>query len=382
MKILHLCLSNFYIDEYNYQENVLPRVNKEDGHDVMIIASTETFVENSKIGYVEPAEYVTEYGVPIKRIPYKRICNAFSTHKLRFYKGLYEEILKFNPDVIMSHDLAFGSICDVIKYLKKHKNVKFYADTHTAAYNSGMNWLSLHVLHRMFYKHCVRKAYPYLEKYFYIGESEKEFNIKNYGIESYKMEYFPLGGTIINIEEYNEKRMIRRKELNVADEELLIIHSGKLNKQKKTIDLLRAFEEVPKLKAKLVIIGQIPDYLKNEFFNFVENDNRVVYLGWKTGSELQEYLCAGDLYAQPGSVSATAQNAICHKNIVMLYPHKDYVVNYDYGNILWVENVNDMVEIFKNFEHNKYDIDKMLKGSEYCAESILNYKKLAAKLYL
>ena len=42
MRILHLCLSCFYIDGYNYQENILPRINHEDGHDVRILASTET----------------------------------------------------------------------------------------------------------------------------------------------------------------------------------------------------------------------------------------------------------------------------------------------------------------------------------------------------
>lgn len=39
MKILHLCLACFYIDGYTYQENILPRINREDGHDVRILAS-------------------------------------------------------------------------------------------------------------------------------------------------------------------------------------------------------------------------------------------------------------------------------------------------------------------------------------------------------
>ena len=66
MRILHLCLACFYIDGYNYQENILPRINHEDGHDVRILASTETYVDNLHLGYVEPREYVTEYGVPIQ----------------------------------------------------------------------------------------------------------------------------------------------------------------------------------------------------------------------------------------------------------------------------------------------------------------------------
>lgn len=50
MKILHFCLSCFYIDNYDYQENQLVRVNVEDGHDVLVVASTETYNDkNSSI---------------------------------------------------------------------------------------------------------------------------------------------------------------------------------------------------------------------------------------------------------------------------------------------------------------------------------------------
>ena len=65
MKILHCCLSCFYIDNYNYQENLLPRQNKIDGHDVSIIASTEVYINNTKLGYCEPKKYVNEDGIPV-----------------------------------------------------------------------------------------------------------------------------------------------------------------------------------------------------------------------------------------------------------------------------------------------------------------------------
>ena len=43
MRILHLCLSAFYIDEAGYQENHLVQQHVKDGHEVLVIASTETF---------------------------------------------------------------------------------------------------------------------------------------------------------------------------------------------------------------------------------------------------------------------------------------------------------------------------------------------------
>ena len=278
MKILHLCLACFYIDNYTYQENILPRINHEDGHDVRILASTETYVDNAHLGYVEPAEYFTEYGVPIKRLPYVKAGNGFVTHKFRAYPHLYEEIAAFAPDVILSHDLSYWSVLDVIRYKKAHPQVKLYADTHADYYTSGTNWLSLHILHRVFYRRLVRLALPALT-------------------------------TLMDV------------------------------------------------------------------------DPRVTYLGWKSGADLQEYLCAAYLYCQPGKVSAIMQNAVCCRCPVMLYPHPDYKEGYDYGNILWEKDEADMSRVFRQLAAGEIDLAALRRGSVRCAEELLDYRTLAARLY-
>lgn len=381
MKILHLCLACFYIDGYNYQENILPRINKEDGHEVHILASTETYVDNVRLGYVEPSEYVTEYGVPIKRLPYVKVGTRFSTVKFRKYPHVYEEIAAFAPDVILSHDLTYWSVLDVLRYKKDHPEVEFYADTHTAAYNSGTNWLSLHVLHRVYYRFLTRRILPYLEKYFYIGEGERLFAVQNYGVPESMMEHYPLGGTIIPEAEYQSLRAKRRAELGLAEDELLLVHSGKLDSPKRTDKLLRSFAAVPELKAKLAVIGSIPEDRKALLTSLMEADGRVVYLGWKTGEELEEYLCACDLYCQPGSGSATMQNAVCRNCPQMLYPHASYRKYNDWGNVFWVETEADMAAVFRQLAEDPSVLAPMEEGSRRCARELLDYRKLAARLY-
>lgn len=381
MKILHLCLACFYIDGYNYQENVLPRINKEDGHDVRIIASTETYIDNQTLGYVEPSEYVTEYGVPIKRLPHVKIGTGFTTVKIRKYPNLYEEIAAFAPDVIMSHSLSYWSVLDVVRYKKEHPAVKFYADTHTAAYNSGKNWISMHLLHRGLYRWVIQKALPYLDKYFYIGASERDFSKENYGVPAELMEYFPLGGNLPKEEIYQKNRAERRKELCLGEDELLLLHSGKLDALKRTEDLLKAFAAVSQLKAKLVVIGSIPENMTATLLPLMEADKRVVYLGWKSAPELLEYLCACDLYCQPGSVSATMQNAVCCGSPVMAYPHLPYTEDLDYGNILWVKTQEDMADAFRSLAEGDTDLAVLRNGSDKCARELLDYRALAARLY-
>ena len=113
----------------------------------------------------------------------------------------------------------------------------------------------------------------------------------------------------------------------------------------------------------------------------MEVDNRVVYLGWKSAPELVGYLCACDLYCQPGSVSATLQNAVCCGSPVMAYPHLPYTEALDFGNILWVETPEDMESAFKKLAEQKIDLTVLRKGSERCARELLDYRALAARLY-
>lgn len=381
MRILHLCLANYYIDGYRYQENVLARVNAEDGNDVRIIASTETFVDNRSLGYVQPSEYMTEYGVPIERLPYKKVGTHFMTIKLRYYQGLYDRIKAFAPDVIMAHGANFGSVVDVIRYKREHPEVKLFVDTHAWADNSGKNWLSLHVLHRIFYRRLMQKTIPYMERFFYPSIMEKRFSIENYGVPEDIMEFFPLGSDIPSPEAYAQARARRREELGVQADELLFVHSGKLEKEKRTKELLLAFAAVPALRAKMAVIGSIPEERREELMSLIEKDERVVYLGWKPSEELQEYLCACDLYLQPGTVSITMQNAVCCGCPVLIYPHEAYRESFDYQNLIWAETEEDMADAFRQVADGTIDLDALKRNSIRCAEELLDYRKLARRLY-
>ena len=138
---------------------------------------------------------------------------------------------------------------------------------------------------------------------------------------------------------------------------------------------------MPELKAKLAIIGSIPEKEKETLLPLMESDERVVYLGWKQAPELLEYLCACDLYCQPGSVSATLQNAVCCGSAILSYPHMIYTEGLDYGNILWAESCADMEEIFRNLAGGKVDLEALREGSRKCARELLDYRTLAARLY-
>ena len=151
MKILHICLAQFYIDDFSYQENVLPRIHQLQGHSVAILASTETYI-GTKLGYVKPAAYQTKEGIAVTRIPYVSWLPHAVAKKLRIYKGVMKVIERFDPEIIFIHDCQFISIKEIARYANRHKDLKIYVDGHTDFINSGKSWVSKNVLHKMIYR--------------------------------------------------------------------------------------------------------------------------------------------------------------------------------------------------------------------------------------
>lgn len=380
MRIAHVGLACFYTEGMTYQDNQLSEQNVRDGHEVLYISNASKYV-NGEVVNTGYEDVVLSSGVRLVRLPYERIINAYLSDKLRLVKGLYELLDSFEPDVIFSHDLCYLSVYDVIRYKKTHPKVRLYADTHTDEKNSGRNWISLNIQHRIIYKHLYQKAYPYLEKFFYISQERKDFAVKHYGLPEDKMEFYPLGGTILSDDEYEKLRREGRAELGASDGELIFIHSGKLDAAKRTEELLRAFAAVPELKARLFVCGSLPEDMREKLSALFNADSRVAYLGWKTADELIRLLCACDFYLQPGSQSATLENALCCRKAAMLYPHKAYTADYDYSNIVWVDTEEDMENCFRAIHAGEISLANMGERSRNCAEEIFDYRKLAARFY-
>ena len=380
MKIAHIGLASFYTDGMTYQDNMLSEQNVRDGHSVLYVSNAAKY-ENGKIVQTGFEDIILPCGVRLVRMPYVRCISASLSDKIRKVSGLYELFCDFAPDVILCHGLCFYSVLDVIKYVKKHPEVKLYADTHADYGNSGKNWLSLHILYRIFYRYLAQKALPYVKKLLYTSYERKDFFIENYGYPEEITEFYPLGGMIPDDSEYEEMRSRRRKELELSENTLLFIHSGKMNAEKKTAELLDAFYSVPELDAKLIIAGSVSDDMKDELLPRFECDKRVKYLGWLTADKLIEYLCAGDMYLQPGTVSATMENAMCCRCAQMLRPTEAYTKAFPKDMAFWVSNENDILSAFKEISGNPEIIGRMRASAYACACDMLDYRKLAARLY-
>lgn len=352
MKILHLMLSNFYIDDANYQENIIPRINKRDGNDVLIVASTDIFVQNNILGSTRTGEYINEDGIKVIRIPYAFNFSNFLAKKIRAYKGLWKIMEDFQPDVILFHGAAAYEINTVGRYVKKFPKVKFYVDSHEDAHNSARGFFSKKILYRLFYSEILKRNLKYISTIYYITKETRNFIKDVYGIRDNKLKFLPLGGEVPPTEEREKFRINLRNELDIDDNHILCIHSGKLDAFKRTSDILESFSKVKRNDLSLIIIGSIDKSFEPIMEKYLAEDKRIKFLGWKKAYELKQYLMASDLYIQFRGQSATMQQAVCNGSIVAVYPYESHL-DLLKESCFYIKEKEDLITLFETITIDK-----------------------------
>lgn len=304
MKILHCCLAAVYVDFYGYQENILPKMHKLQGHEVRIVASTETFTDNMNLGYVKPNKYVTEYGVPITRLPYLKILPHQIIKKLRFYEGLKAVLNEFQPEIIFLHDVQFLSIFSIVNYAKRNRNCVIYADGHTDFINSARGWVSKNILHKMIYKRCAKAIEPYTKKFYGVLPVRVDFYKEVYKINPKKLELLVLGGDLTEID-LNKKEEIRKRirdELEIKHDDLVVITGGKIDSKKNVHLLMAAINNIATDKIKLIVFGSVSVELKTEIEELAKS-KYIRFIGWKKSSDISNYFISSDIAFFPGTHS-------------------------------------------------------------------------------
>ena len=104
-----------------------------------------------------------------------------------------------------------------------------------------------------------------------------------------------------------------------------------------------------------------------------------MYLGWKNSEELIKYIAASDLYLQPGSQSATMQNALCAGTPVLIENVKSHEA-YMSGNAFIINNYEDMEIVFAKICEDPSVLKKMSERVYDLAVNNLDYKKLAERI--
>lgn len=381
LKILHLCLASFYIDNYSYQENMLPKYHKKMGFDVEIVASRVSFDENGKPCLLEEAStYINEDGIRVTRLEYKK--NKLSK-RLRQYNSTYETISKSNPDIIFIHGCQFLDIKYVVKYVKLHPNVKVFVDNHADFSNSARNFLSKNILHKTIWRYCAHLIEPYTTKFYGVLPARVDFLIDVYKVPKNKVELLVMGADDDKVEEAkneNIKKAIRDK-YNIKPEDFLIVTGGKIdNAKKQTLLLMEAVKSIGREDVKLIVFGSIINELKEEVNRLTDGD-RIQYIGWINSEDSYKYFSSADLVIFPGRHSVFWEQVV-GLGIPMIVKHWEGTTHIDLnGNcrFLYNDSVDEIRDLLILLINKSEELDMMREVAETKGMEYFSYKKIAAR---
>ena len=376
MRVLHLCLASFYIEESRYQESMISEQNSKDGHDVYVIAGPL----NNKNGVFfeeKSQKYTNKHNVKVEIIEYSKLLPKVINRRLRKYKRLYSKIEEIAPDVIVVHGAQSVDLKIVKKYISRNNSTKFIIDNHAAYYNSANSMLSRNVLHKFIYRNQIKSCEQYVDKFYAIGQEEKRFFHEMYNIENEKIDILRLPAIIESKDRIISIAKRMRDELHIADDVIVYMHSGRMCKEKGTEELVTSFNQYCGKKSILLLVGALNDDVKNCVETVINNDNRIKYLGWKSSEELDQLLCLADFYIQHKDVTATVQHAISKGCAVILSNKITEYQSYIRGNGFLINNISELNKILCSVEKGKIDFNKLKEESYILAKQLFDINTIA-----
>ena len=305
MKIVNLALGNTYNEGWGYQENLLTKWQKLNGHDVTVITSRMVNNKNDD-GYhlIDTEEYVNDLGIKVIRIDYLHNNWAFRT--LRVFKDLYKTIEAEKPDFIFIHNGQFLDSLKVSKYLKDHPGCKAACDNHADETNSAKSFFPK-ILHYTIWNYCMNQLKKYVYRFYGVLPIRCDFLKKYYHLPEDKVELLVMGVDDDLIDKACTDSFEFKKHYSINPNKLNIITGGKIDHYKtETLNLMEAVKNNPAVH--LFIFGSIGDEIKDRFDELLYDN--MTYLGWLTQEESYAALKANDVAIFPGRHSVIWEQCV------------------------------------------------------------------------
>lgn len=382
MKVVHLCLGCFFPDNYSYQENMLPKFHKQLGYDVEVIASLVTFDKDGKGTFLEKGStYQNEYDIKVTRLDYKKPIKVY--RKLKRYVGTYTAIEKAKPDILFIHGCQFMDMDEVVKYVKKHTTVRVYVDNHADFSNSGTNWLSKNVLHKILWRHAAHIIEPYTTKFYGVLPARVKWLENMYKLPKEKCELLVMGADDEKVEaalKPDVKAEIRKK-YEIEPDDFLIMTGGKIDPWKtQTLLLMEAVGKIDNPKVKLIVFGSVTPDLKDKIRERCKG-TKVQYIGWIDSANSYNYFAAADLVVFPGRHSVFWEQ-VAGLGIPMLCKYWEGTTHVDLGGnveFLKEDSASEIKEKIEKLVNNPRKYNQMKRVAEEKGMETFSYKKIAER---
>lgn len=300
MKIVHVMLCGPVTDGWSYQDNLLTKYHRKLGYEVTMITSQWIWGEKGSLVKLKKTNYQNENDVKVIRLPIKGK-DDFS-RKFKRYEGLRQAMELENADILFIHGVSFCDVKIVTDYIRTHKINRVYVDNHSDFSNSGTNWISKNVLHKVIWKHYAQMLSPYVTKFYGVLPARVDWLVDMYNLPREKCELLVMGADDEKVEEAykSESRVELRKKYGIAEDDFLIMTGGKIDPAKfQTIQLMKAVSQIENPKVKLIVFGSVSSDLQEQVKSLC-TENKIMYIGWIKSDDSYKHFVASDLVVFPG----------------------------------------------------------------------------------
>ena len=367
MKVVHVCITNPYIDGWGYQENLLALYMTKIGIETHVVASKNDFPKYLTEDVIEDIrmkgdDYAVD-GVIIHRIETSKISDScIITH------GLKQKLEEIQPDLIFHHNVNATSLIVCANYCKSNECVLF-ADNHADEINLSKNrlWVLL------YYKFLQRVTCALIDKqvklYYGVTHSRCNFLKKYYGIKPEKIQFLPIGADTDNAQQIEEKSFLREK-YGFNEHDCVVISGGKMGVGKGTVQLIETIDGINAEgnNLKLILFGKFEDENTKKL---AVSKSFVTIYGWCDRKKTLELLKLSDIACWPIHHTTLIEDAISVGTPLIL-KETDTTKHLIVGNGFWIKNnlkeiINDYFSVQQLRENASIGCEKMRDVLSYNA---------------
>ena len=379
MRIVHICLACFYVDGMGYQENILPKYHAKD-HEVMIVTSDFAFDASGKRIKKEKKAYDNEYGIPVRVLDESRRYGPYSKYK--DYARVYETLSEWQPDIVFCHGGQFVALKDVLRYCRKHPQVKLFIDQHGDYYNMPVDTFRRRLGQRMIYGHWMRKAVRYCSRFWGVTPWRCEYLHDVYGIPKEKIGLLPMGGDDEKIPLDRKAEVSRRirEQHGIVPTDFVIVTGGKIDAAKRIDLLMKAVRELDGDDIKLLVFGQPNEAMRDEIERLAQ-DSRIHLAGWIPSDAAYEYFLAADLAVFPGTHSVLWEQA-CACGVPGVFRDWEGMHHVDVGGnavFLKEDSVDELKAVLHRLYTHRDALQTMTAVAREKAVPTFSYRRIAQR---
>jgi len=379
LKIIHICLANFYIEGMGYQENILPKIHSQMGNDVLVITSDYSFDKYGKKIKKTEKEYTNKHNVRVVVLERDISHGIFS--KFGLFQNLYNTLEKEMPDIIFVHGGQFLSLKDIIRYAQKH-TVRLYLDQHADYYNTPINNVKSFIVHKTIYKYWIKRFSKLSQNIYGVTPWRCTYLQEVYRVNPQKIKLLVMGGDDENIH-FGQMPQLRndiRQQIHISKKDFVVVTGGKIDKTKNIHLLMQAVSEINNENIKLIVFGQPNDEMQKIIDTYAENPN-IRYLGWIQSEKTYDYFLASDLAVFPGTHSVLWEQA-CACGVPCVFKNWEGMHHVDVGGncvFLHKDSIDEIKNVILDLYNDKDKYNEMKKVAVEKGIKTFSYRDIARR---